>query len=70
MGKVRLPDMPSLPEIPLLDEKDIGDRVSRVAERMGERLGKRTGSAVGGVISFGIGVINDILELPSELTKK
>lgn len=69
-NKVTLPDFPALPEIPLLDEDDIGRRIGHVAEVIGERAGKRLGSAVGGVVSFGIGIANDILELPSELTKK
>ena len=70
MGKIVLPDIPELPEIPVVDEKDLGDRFSRVAERIGERAGRRLGSAVGGIITFGVGTINDILELPRELTKK
>ena len=70
MGKMKLPDLPELPEIPLIDEDDLGTRVGHVAEVIGERTGKRIGSAVGGIVSFGVGVANDILELPRELTKK
>ena len=54
----------------LLDEKDVGDRIGRVAERAGERLGKRVGQGVGGVITFTLGTINDIIELPRDLMKK
>ncbi|MBE9479098.1 MAG: hypothetical protein IMY80_03960 [Chloroflexi bacterium] len=70
MGKVTLPELPELPEIPLIDEKDLGERIGRVAERAGERLGKRIGQGVGGVITFGLGTINDIIELPRDLLKK
>lgn len=70
MGKMKLPDLPELPEIPLLDEDDLGQRVGHVAEKIGEKVGKRVGSAVGGIVSFGVGVINDAIELPGELTKK
>ncbi len=69
-SKVTLPELPELPEIPLLDEDDLGRRIGHVAEVIGEKTGKRIGSAVGGVVSFGIGVVNDVLELPRELTKK
>jgi len=70
MGKMLLPDVPELPELPTIDEKDLGDRIGRVAERAGERLGKRVGQGVGGIVSFGVGVINDIIDLPNDLTKK
>ena len=70
MGKIVLPEIPELPEIPTIDEVDLGERVGRVAERAGERLGKRVGQGVGGVITFGVGIINDIIDLPRDLTKK
>ena len=70
MGKIVLPELPELPEVPLLDEKDVGDRIGRVAERAGERLGKRVGQGVGGIITFTLGTINDIIELPRDLMKK
>ena len=70
MGKFKLPDVPELPEIAIVDEDDLGQRLATVCERIGERAGKRLGSAVGGVVTFGVGTINDILELPRELTKK
>lgn len=70
MGKISIPDLPQLPEIPLLDEKDIGKRVSKMFEAVGEKMGKRIGSGVGGVITFGVGTFNDIVELPHELTKR
>jgi hypothetical protein len=70
MGKIVLPEIPEIPELPLLDEKDVGDRIGRVAEKAGERLGKRIGQGVGGVVTFGLGVVNDIIELPRDLLKK
>jgi len=70
MGKIRIPDLPELPEMTLLDEKDLGKRVNKTFETIGEKLGKRVGSGVGGIITFGIGTVNDLLELPRELTKK
>ena len=70
MGKFKLPDVPELPEIPTVDEDDLGRRLSTVCERIGERAGKRAGTVIGGVVSFGVGTINDLLELPRELTKK
>jgi hypothetical protein len=70
MGKLTIPDLPELPELPLLDETDIGKRVGKTFETVGEKLGKRVGSGIGGIITFGVGTINDVLELPRELTKK
>ena len=70
MGKFKLPDVPELPEIPLIDENELGQRIGRVAERVGERAGKRIGMGVGNIVSFSVGVVNDILELPRELTKR
>ena len=70
MGKFKLPDVPELPEIAIVDEDDLGRRIGTVCERIGERAGKRLGTGIGGVVTFTVGTINDILELPSELTKK
>ncbi len=70
VSRVRLPDLPELPEISLLDEDDIGRRIGRVAEVIGAKTGKRIGFATGGIASFVVGVVNDVLELPRELTKK
>ena len=70
MPQFQLPELPELPEIPTLDEKDLGERFARVAEKAGERVGKRIGSGIGGVITFGLGCVNDMIDLPRELLKK
>jgi len=67
---MKLPDLIELPEIPLIDEEDLGRRLGHAGEVIGEKAGKRIGSAVGGIVSFGVGAANDIIELPRELTKK
>ncbi|MCD6161316.1 MAG: hypothetical protein J7K40_02760 [candidate division Zixibacteria bacterium] len=70
MGKIKIPDLPELPEMLLFDEDDLGKRVGKTFETIGEKLGKRVGSGIGGIITFSIGTANDLLELPRELAKK
>lgn len=70
MGQFQLPEIPELPEIPTIDEKDLGERFARVAEKAGEKFGKRIGSGIGNTITFGLGCVNDLIDLPRELLKK
>lgn len=70
MAKITLPDLPELPELPLLDENDIGQRIGNMFTTIGKKAGKRVGRYVGNTIEFAVGTVNDVLELPRDLTKK
>jgi len=70
MGKVKIPDLPELPELPLLDENEIGQRIGNAFTTIGRKAGKRAGRAIGNNVELVVGVVNDILELPRDLTKK
>lgn len=70
MGKVTIPDLPALPELPLLDENDIGQRIGNMFATIGRKAGRRAGRYVGNTVEFAVGTINDIIELPRDLTKK
>jgi len=70
MDTWKIPDLPALPAIPLLDAEDTGKRVGNFAQRLIEKPAKRIGEAVGGTVTFGLNVANDVLSAPNELTKR
>ena len=70
MGTYRLPDLPQLPEIPLLDAEDTGKRVGTFAQRLVEKPSKRIGEGLGGITTFGINIVNDVLSAANELTRR
>ena len=70
MGTFRLPDLPQIPEIPLLDAKDTGRRVGTFAQRLVEKPSLRIGEGIGGTVTFGINIVNDVLGAANELTKR
>ena len=70
MNTWKIPDLPELPVIPLLDAEDTGKRVGNFAQRLVEKPAKRIGEGVGGTITFGLNIVNDVLSAPNELTKR
>jgi len=70
MNKWKLPDLPTLPEVPLLDAEDTGKRIGNFAQRLIEKPSKRIGEAIGGTTTFGINIVNDVLSAANELTKR
>jgi hypothetical protein len=69
MGTIRLPDFPQIPDIPTLDAEDTGRRIGNFAQRLVEKPAKRVGEGIGGTVTFGINIVNDILNSANELTK-